>query len=48
MNDGKIVEIKLEGLTKVVPKLEFNQPLYNMLPYLSEEEMREITPPPPE
>jgi acetolactate synthase-1/2/3 large subunit len=39
---GKIVEIRLNGLTTVVPKLEFNQPLYNMIPYLDEDEVRRI------
>jgi acetolactate synthase-1/2/3 large subunit len=48
-NSGKIVEIKLHGLTSVIPKLEFDKPLYNMLPYLMEKEMKNliITPPPP-
>jgi acetolactate synthase-1/2/3 large subunit len=39
---GKIVEIKLNELTTVVPKLEFNQPLYNMIPYLDTDEIQRI------
>jgi acetolactate synthase-1/2/3 large subunit len=39
---GKIVEIKLNELTAVVPKLEFNQPLYNMIPYLEGNEIQRI------
>jgi acetolactate synthase-1/2/3 large subunit len=39
---GKIVEIKLKGLTTVVPKLEFNQPLYNMVPYLDADEVQQV------
>lgn len=38
-SSGSIIEINLGSLTTVVPKLEFNQPLYNMLPYLSHEEI---------
>lgn len=34
-----IYEVRLPELTSVVPKLEYNQPLYNMLPYLSKEEI---------
>jgi acetolactate synthase-1/2/3 large subunit len=54
---GKIVEIRLKGLTMVIPKLEFSQPLYNMIPYLDTDEVQQmqkylthnggITPPPP-
>ncbi|MCL2295441.1 MAG: thiamine pyrophosphate-binding protein [Spirochaetes bacterium] len=40
---GKIVEISLKKLTTVVPKLEFDQPLYNMLPYLNDDEIKKIT-----
>jgi acetolactate synthase-1/2/3 large subunit len=39
---GKIVEIKLKELTTVVPKLEYNQPLYNMIPYLDSDEIQRI------
>jgi acetolactate synthase-1/2/3 large subunit len=39
---NKIVEIRLNELTAVVPKLEFNQPLYNMIPYLDADEVQEI------
>jgi acetolactate synthase-1/2/3 large subunit len=39
---GKIVEIKLTELTAVVPKLEFDQPLYNMIPYLDADEAQWI------
>jgi acetolactate synthase-1/2/3 large subunit len=46
INSGKIIEIAFNGLTEVVPKLEYNQPLYNMLPYLEEEEMGNILYPP--
>jgi len=39
---GRINEIVLNGLTTVVPKLEFDQPLYNMFPYLNENEIINI------
>ncbi|MFP3089904.1 thiamine pyrophosphate-binding protein [Treponema sp. TIM-1] len=39
---GKIVEIELNELTTVVPKLEFNQPLYNMIPYLDADEIERL------
>jgi acetolactate synthase-1/2/3 large subunit len=39
---GKVVEIRLKELTTVVPKLEFNQPLYNMIPYLDADEIQRI------
>jgi len=41
---GKIIEIKLDSLTTVIPKLEFNQPLYNMIPYLKKDEIADIIP----
>jgi len=41
---GKIIEIMINGLTTVVPKLEFDQPLYNMIPYLSDDEIADILP----
>jgi acetolactate synthase-1/2/3 large subunit len=52
---GTIVEIRLNELTTVVPKLEFDQPAYNMIPYLDTHELQQITnslkiitaPPPP-
>jgi acetolactate synthase-1/2/3 large subunit len=37
-----IVEFSLSGQTKVSPKLEYNQPLYNMIPYLDKNEIKEI------
>jgi acetolactate synthase-1/2/3 large subunit len=40
---GKIVEIRLNGPTTVVPKLEFNQPLYNMIPYLDADEVQRMS-----
>jgi len=43
---GKIIEIILNGLTNVVPKLEFDKPLYNMVPYLSEDEISDTILPP--
>jgi acetolactate synthase-1/2/3 large subunit len=39
---GDICEIVFDELTVVVPKLEFNQTLYNMLPYLPEAELKEL------
>jgi acetolactate synthase-1/2/3 large subunit len=39
---GKIVEIDIDELTKVVPKLEFDQPLYNMIPPLDANERKQI------
>jgi acetolactate synthase-1/2/3 large subunit len=39
---GKIVEIELKELTTVVPKLEYNQPLYNMIPYLNTDEIEQM------
>lgn len=39
---GFICEIKLPDLTTVVPKLEFNKELYNMIPYLPEEEIKKL------
>jgi acetolactate synthase-1/2/3 large subunit len=39
---GKIVEIRLKELATVVPKLEFNQPLHNMTPYLGADEIQRI------
>jgi hypothetical protein len=41
-NNGKIVEIKINKLTSVVPKLEFDKPLYNMIPYLTREEIKHV------
>jgi acetolactate synthase-1/2/3 large subunit len=41
-SSGKVVEIKLKELTTVVPKLEFNQPLYNMIPYLDKGEIEQL------
>ena len=41
-DNGKIVEIQLNELTTVIPKLEYNQPLYNMLPYLEKSEIENI------
>jgi acetolactate synthase-1/2/3 large subunit len=41
-SSGKIVDINLNKLTTVVPKLEFNQPLYNMIPYLDADEAQRI------
>ena len=38
-NDYQIVEMKIDGKTTVVPKLEYNQPLFNMTPFLKEEEI---------
>jgi acetolactate synthase-1/2/3 large subunit len=35
-----VVEFKINGLTSVYPKLEFNQPIYNPIPYLPEEELK--------
>jgi len=37
-----VVEFKINGLTSVCPKLEFNQPIYNPIPYLPEEELRNL------
>jgi acetolactate synthase-1/2/3 large subunit len=37
-----ILEIVFDKLTVVVPKLEFNQALYNMLPYLEKDELKEL------
>jgi acetolactate synthase-1/2/3 large subunit len=37
---GDILEIVFDELTVIVPKLEFNQALYNMLPYLPESELK--------
>jgi acetolactate synthase-1/2/3 large subunit len=42
MPAGAILEIVFDELTVVVPKLEFNQPLYNMIPYLPEAELKEL------
>ncbi|MDR1418622.1 MAG: thiamine pyrophosphate-binding protein [Endomicrobium sp.] len=42
LSGGRLIEINLPELTSVVPKLEFNQPLYNMTPYLKEDEINEI------
>jgi acetolactate synthase-1/2/3 large subunit len=39
---GKIIEIGLSELTTVIPKLEFDQPLYNMVPYLNVNEVEGI------
>lgn len=39
---GMIYEISLPELTVVVPKLEYNKELYDMIPYLSEEEKTTI------
>jgi acetolactate synthase-1/2/3 large subunit len=47
MFGGGLFEIAFDELTVVVPKLEFNQALYKMIPYLEEDELRFITPPPP-
>ncbi|MDD4347484.1 MAG: thiamine pyrophosphate-binding protein [Opitutales bacterium] len=46
-NIGKynIVEFVISGATKVSPKLEFNQPLYNMTPYLSDDEIKGLLSP---
>jgi acetolactate synthase-1/2/3 large subunit len=38
---GTIVEIKFKELTEVVPKLEFDQPLHNMIPYLDADETQQ-------
>lgn len=37
-----IVEFVLSGQTKVSPKLEYNQPLYNMIPYLPKDEIESL------
>jgi len=42
INDNDVIEIKLNGLTSIVPKLEYNQPLYNMYPYLNNNEITDI------
>ncbi len=39
---GFICEIKLPSLTTVVPKLEFNKELDNMIPYLPENEIKNL------
>jgi acetolactate synthase-1/2/3 large subunit len=39
---GKIIEIQLNNLTTVIPKLEYDKPLYNMSPYLEEDELEAI------
>lgn len=37
-----IVEYAIEGLTTVSPKLEYNQPIYNPVPYLPENEIASV------
>ena len=37
-----VIEFILPGQTKVSPKLEYNQPLYNMIPYLDKVELDSI------
>ncbi len=37
-----IVEFIIPGRTAVSPKLEYNQPLYNMIPYLTDIELKEL------
>jgi acetolactate synthase-1/2/3 large subunit len=44
--NGRVIEIQFDQLTTVVPKLEYDQPLYNMNPYLEENELKLITYPP--
>ena len=39
IRDYGIVEFVLSGQTKVSPKLEYNQPLFNMIPYLDKQEI---------
>ena len=39
---GEICEILLPELTVVFPKLEYNKELYNMIPYLSDEEINKV------
>ena len=41
-DSNTIYEIKLPELTTVVPKLEHDKELYNMIPYLPEEELNNI------
>jgi len=40
--DFGIIEFFIPGKTIVSPKLEYNQPLYNMTPYLSDNELTEL------
>ena len=35
-----IYEVVLDGMTEVIPKLEFDQPLCNMWPYLNDEQRK--------
>lgn len=39
-----IIDFLIEGVTTVSPKLEFDKPIYNCSPYLSEEEMKSLIP----
>lgn len=41
-NRNGVIEFKITGLTNVYPKLEFDKPIYNPSPYLSEEEIKEV------
>lgn len=42
-NSQTIYEICLPEITQVVPKLEYDKKLFNMIPYLTENELKEIT-----
>ena len=35
-----IYEVVLDGMTEVIPKLEFDQPLFNMWPYLNDDQKK--------
>jgi acetolactate synthase-1/2/3 large subunit len=39
INHVQIIEMRMHGKTTVVPKLEFDQPLFNMTPFLEKSEM---------
>ncbi|MDR0971615.1 MAG: thiamine pyrophosphate-binding protein [Bacteroidales bacterium] len=41
-NHNGVVEFKIEGLTTVSPKLEFDQPIFNPTPHLPKEELNHI------
>lgn len=37
-----VIEFRIENLSTVSPKLEFDQPIYNPFPYLPEDELKEL------
>ena len=40
--NANLIEYKIDGLTTVCPKLEYNKPIESPIPSLSKEEMKDI------